>query len=106
LYIRAWKSFAINQYLYIQNRKPFVINKSMVYTMEGCTRRLIARNREANPHRTKPTKPPTTRSQVPRDIIPAIAEKIFMSCFLRSGETGLPVNVLPYRSVQPAAGGK
>jgi len=35
LYIHAWKSFAINQNLYIQNRKPFVINKSS-WIPKGC----------------------------------------------------------------------
>jgi hypothetical protein len=32
LYILAWKSFTINQILYIQNRKPFVISESLEYT--------------------------------------------------------------------------
>jgi hypothetical protein len=31
LYIRAHKSFAINQYLYIQNRNPFAISESSVF---------------------------------------------------------------------------
>jgi hypothetical protein len=35
LYIHPWKSFIINQNLYIQNRKPFVLSV-LAYAARGC----------------------------------------------------------------------
>jgi hypothetical protein len=109
LYILAWKSFAINQYLYIQNCNPFVISESPVYTGGG-TRA---------PDRSKPRSQPgpDEADQTSRNRLKTATErravsclpsrrKISMSRILRSGEAGLPINLLQSCIVKPAAAGK
>jgi hypothetical protein len=53
LYIRAWKSFAINQYLYIQNRNPFAINESFIFAHRELYTPLDRPNAQPNPIRPK-----------------------------------------------------